>query len=101
MHGNRNNSKVRLKKSGNQDKRGRQSLHSPKKVEFVKESTNGNPIKSSVVDMEHGDKRKQTEKLIWEGMEVKGEKKQKIVENEQGFGSTMGLMDVAGQSCRA
>ena len=40
-------------------------------------------------------------KLIREGMEVKGEKKQKIVENEQGFGSTMGLMDVAGQSCRA
>ena len=72
------------KKSGNQDKRGSQSLHSPKKVEFVKESTNGNPIKSSVVDVEHGHKRKQTEKLIREGMEVKGEKKQKIVENEQG-----------------
>ena len=58
VHGNRNNSKVRLKKSGNQDKRGRQSLHSLKKVEFVKESTNGNPIKSSVVDVEHGHKRK-------------------------------------------
>ena len=63
VHGNRNNSKVQPKKSGNQDKRGSQSLHSPKKVEFVKESTNGNPIKSSVVDVEHEHKRKQTEKI--------------------------------------
>ena len=101
VHGNRNNSKVRPKKGGNQDKRGSQSLHSPKKVEFVKELTNGNPIKSSVVDVEHGHKRKQTKKLIREGMEVKGEKKQKIVENEQGVGSTMGLMEDAGQSCLA
>ena len=56
---------------------------------------------SSVVDMEHGHKRKQTKKLIREGMEVKGEKKQKIVENEQGVGSTIGLMEDAGQSCLA
>ena len=48
VHGNRNNSKGRPKKSGNQDKSGSQSLHIPKKVESVKESTNGNPIKSSL-----------------------------------------------------
>ena len=101
MHGNRNNSKVQPKKSGNQDKSGSQSLHSPKRVEFVKESTNGNPIKSSVVDVEPGYERKQTKKLIRESMEVKGEKKQKIVENEQGVGSTMGLTEVVGQSFRA
>ena len=51
--------------------------------------------------MEPGYKRKQTKKLIREGMEVKGEKKQKIVENEQGVGSTIGLMEDAGQSCLA
>ena len=43
-----------------------------------------NPIKSSIVDVEPGHKRKQSEKLIREGTDVKGEKKQKIVENEQG-----------------
>ena len=101
MHGNRNNSKGRPKKSGNQDKSGSQSLHIPKKVESVKESTNGNPIKSSVVDVEPGYERKQTKKLIREGTDVKGKKKQKIVKNEQGVWSTLGLMVVAGQSCRA
>ena len=83
-HGNRNTSKGQPKKNGNQDKSGSQSLHSPKKVESIKESTNGNPIKSSIVDVEPGHKRKQSEKLIREGTDVKGEKKQKIVENEQG-----------------
>ena len=53
-------------------------------MESIKESTNGNPIKSSIVDVEPGHKRKQSEKLIREGTDVKGEKKQKIVENEQG-----------------
>ena len=43
-----------------------------------------NPIKSSIVDVKPGHKRKQSEKLIREGTDVKGEKKQKIVENEQG-----------------
>ena len=86
VHGNRNNSKFRPKKSGNQDKRGSQSLHSPKKVEFVKESTNGNPIKSSVVDLEHGHKRKQTKKLIREGTNVKGKRNKKLWRMNKVFG---------------
>ena len=32
---------------------------------------------------------------------VKGEKKHRIVKNEQDFVSTMGLAEVAGQPCRA
>lgn len=60
-----------------------------------------NPIKSSIIDVEAGHKRKQTEELIREGTDDKGDKKQKIVENVQGVVATMGLMEVAGQSCWA
>ena len=104
------------KKSGDQGKGVSQSLHSPKKVEFVEESTVGSPktmniwkrlttrphilINSSIVDMEPRHKRKQAENLNKEATGVKVEKKHRIVKNEQGVVSTMGLMEVVGQPCR-
>ena len=117
MHGHKNNSKGRPKRSGNPDKSVSQSLHSLKKVESMEESTIGSPKtmknwkrltirpqilnNSSIVDVELGHKMKQTENLNREATGVKGEKKYRIVENEQGVVLTMGLMEVAGQPCRA
>ncbi|KAK7853356.1 vesicle-associated membrane protein 714 [Quercus suber] len=99
-NGNKNTSKGRPKRSGNQDKSVSQSLHGPKNVESVEESTIGSPKtmknwkrlttrpqilnSSSIVDVELGHKRKQTENLNREATGVKGEKKHRIVENEQG-----------------
>ena len=117
MHGNRNTSKSRPKRSCSQEKGGSQSLPSPKEGKSLEESTIGSRTtmknwkrlttkpqilnKSSIVDVELGFKRKQTGNLNREGTDIKGEKKQKIVENEQGVVSTMGLMELARQPCRA
>ena len=117
MHGNRNTSKSRPKRSCSQEKGGSQSLLSPKEGKSMEESTIGSRTtmknwrrlttkpqilnKSSIVDVELGFKRKQTGNLNREGTDIKGEKKQKIVENEQGVVSTMRLMELARQPCRA
>ena len=58
-------------------------------------------INSSIVDMELGQKWKQVENMNKEATGVKGEKKHRILENEQGVALTMGLMEVVGQPCRA
>ena len=103
------------KKSGDQGKGVSQSLHSPKKVEFVEESTVGSPktmkiwkrlttrphilINSSIVDMEPEQKWKQAENMNKETTGVKGEKKHRTVENEQCIVSTMESMEFAGQPC--
>ena len=55
---------------------------------------------SSIVDLELGKKRKQTENLNKEATTIKGEKKHRIVENEQGVVSTMGLAEVVRQPCQ-
>ena len=60
-----------------------------------------NFINSSIADMEPGHKRKQAENMNKEATGVKGEKKHRILENEQGVALTMGLMEVVGQPCRA
>ena len=75
-----------------------QSMHSPKVVEFVGESTIESSkammswkrlttrpqtlINSSIVDMELGQKWKQVENMNKEATGVKGEKKHRTVENE-------------------
>ena len=117
VHGNKNTSKGQSKRSGSQEKSGSQSLHCPKKVESVEESTIGSPKTmknwkpettrpqilnmSSIIKVELGHKRKQTKTLNRERTDVKGKKKHKIVENEQGVVATMGLIEVARQPCRA
>ena len=58
-------------------------------------------INSSIVDVEPEHKRKQAENMNKEATGVKGEKKHRTVENEQGVVSTMESMEVAGQPCRA
>ena len=117
MQGNKKTSKGQPKRIDNQDKGVSQSLYSPKKVEFVEESTIGSPktmknwkrlttrsqiiINSSIVDVEPGLKRRQVENLIKEATGVMRKKKHRIVENEQGVMPTMGSMEVVGQPCRA
>ena len=58
-------------------------------------------INSSIVNVEPRQQKKQVENVNKEATVVKGEKKHKIVENEQGVVSNMGLAEVAGQPCRA
>ena len=58
-------------------------------------------INSSIVDVELGKKRKLAKNMNKEVTGVKGEKKHRILENEQGVALTMGLMEVVGQPCRA
>ena len=115
--GNKSNSKGRPKRSGSKDKGVSQSMHSPKVVESVEKSIIGSPkammnwkrltirpqtlINSSIVDMESGQKRKQVENMNKEATVVKGEKKHRIVENEQDVVSTIGSAEVAGQPRRA
>ncbi|KAK9986867.1 hypothetical protein SO802_031818 [Lithocarpus litseifolius] len=73
VHGNKNTSKGRPKRSGNQEKSGSQSLHSPKQVKSVEESIVGSP---------------KTMKN-WKRLTTKPQMLNKSV-------STMGLMDLAG-----
>ena len=117
VRGNKTTGKGQPKRSGNIDKCVSQSLHSPKRVESVEKSTIGSPkammnwkglvtrpqtlINSPIVDVEPGHKRNQAENMNKEATSVKEEKKHRTVENEQGFLSTMGSMEVAGQPCRA
>ena len=91
-------------------------MHSPKIVESVEKSTiesskammNSKRLttrpqtfsNSSIVDVEPGQKRKQAENLNKEATYVKGEKKHRVVENEQGVVSTMGLAEVVRQPCQ-
>ena len=56
-----------------------------------------NFINSSIADMEPGHKRKQAENMSKKATGVKGEKKRRIVEHEQGIVSTLGLVEVARQ----
>ena len=56
-----------------------------------------NFINSSIADMEPGHKRKQVENMNKEATGVKGEKKRRTVEHEQGIVSTLGLVEVARQ----
>ena len=58
-------------------------------------------INSSIVDVEPRKKRKLAENMNKEATGVKGEKKHRTLENEQGVALTMGLMEVVGQPCRA
>ena len=58
-------------------------------------------INSSIVDVEFGKKRNQVENMNKEATIVKGEKKHRIVENEQDVVSTIGSAEVAGQPRRA
>ena len=58
-------------------------------------------INSSIIDVEPGQKRKQAENMNKEATIVKGEKKHRILENEQDVVSIMGLAEVTGQPCRA
>ena len=58
-------------------------------------------INSSIVDVEPRKKRKLAENMNKEATGVKGERKHRILENEQGVALTMGLMEVVGQPCRA
>ena len=58
-------------------------------------------INSSIVDVEFGKKRNQVENMNKEATIVKGEKKHRILENEQDVVSIMGLAEVTGQPCRA
>ena len=83
-HGNRNTSKGQPKKMVIKIKVGVNLCIAQKKWSLLRSLQMENPIKSSIVDVAPGHKRKQSEKLIREGTDVKGEKKQKIVENEQG-----------------
>ena len=116
-HGSKGTSKGQPKRSDNKDKGVSQSMHSPKVVESVGKSTlesskamlNWKRLttrpqtfsNSSIVDLEPGKKRKQAENLNKEATDIKGEKKHRIVENEQGVVSTMGLAEVARQPYRA
>ena len=56
---------------------------------------------SSIIDVETRQKRKQAENVNKEATDVKGEKKHRTVENEQGVVSTMGLVEVARQPYQA
>ena len=112
--GSKGTSKGRPKRCGNKDKGVR---HSPKVVKSMEKSTIENskammswkrlntrlqtPSNSPIVDVELGQKRKQAENVNKEATDVKGEKKHQTVENEQGVVSTMGLVEVARQHCRA
>ena len=116
MQGNKNKSKGRPKRSGNQEIGVSQSLYSPKKVASVEEPIAGSPktmkswkrlttrpqilSNSSIGDVDPGHKRKLVENLNKDAIEVKREKKQRIVENKQGAMSTMGSMEAAGQPCQ-
>ena len=48
-----------------------------------------------------GEERMQVENVNNEATDVKGEKKHRTMDNEQGVVSTMGLAEVARQPCRA
>ena len=114
--GSKGTSKGQPKRSDNKDKGVSQSMHSPKVVKSVGKSTlesskamlNWKRLttrpqtfsNSSIVDLELGKKRKQTENLNKEATAIKGEKKHRIVENEQGVVSTMGLVEVVRQPCQ-
>ena len=115
--GSKGTSKGRPKRSGKKDKGVSQSMHNPKVVESVEKSTIESSKAmmswkrlttrpqilnmSSIIKVELGHKRKQTKTLNRERTDVKGKKKHKIVENEQGVVATMGLIEVARQPCRA
>ena len=58
-------------------------------------------INFSIVNVEPRQQKKQAENVNKEATVVKGEKKQRTMENEQGIVSTMGLAKVAGQPCQA
>ena len=58
-------------------------------------------INSSIVDVEPRKKRKLAENMNKEATGVKGEKKHRTLDNEQGVALTMGLVVVVGQPCRA
>ena len=116
VKGNKTTGKVRAKRNGNMDKCVSQPLHNPKRVGSGEKSTIGSPkammnwkrlgtrpqtlINSSIVDLELGHKRKQAENMNKEHTIVKGKKKKRIMENEQGVVSIRGSMVVAGQPCR-
>ena len=57
-------------------------------------------INSSIVNVEPRQQKKQAENVNKEATVVKGEKKQRTMENEQGVVSTMGSAKVAGQPAR-
>ena len=115
--GSKGTSKGRPKRNGNIDKCVSQSLHSPKRVKPVENSTTGSPkammnwkrlgtrpqtlINSSIVDVELGHKRKQAKIMNKETTGAKGEKKYRTMEKEQGVVSPMASMEVARQPCRA
>uniref|UniRef100_A0A7N2R5N8 DUF4283 domain-containing protein n=1 Tax=Quercus lobata TaxID=97700 RepID=A0A7N2R5N8_QUELO len=117
VKGNKTTSKGRPKRNGNIDKCVSQSLHSPKRVKPVENSTTGSPkammnwkrlgtrpqtlINSSIVDVELGHKRKQAKIMNKETTGAKGEKKYRTMEKEQGVVSPMASMEVARQPCRA
>ena len=71
-----------------------QELHVPKKqaIECVALSGDCSFI---------GEERMQVENVNNEATDVKGEKKHRTMDNEQGVVSTMGLAEVARQPCRA
>ena len=79
------------------------TIGSPKTMKNWKPETTRPQIlnMSSIIKVELGHKRKQTKTLNRERTDVKGKKKHKIVENEQGVVATMGLIEVARQPCRA
>ena len=117
VKGNKTTGKGRPKRNGNIDKCVSQSLHSPKRVKLVENSTTGSPkammnwkrlgtrpqtlINSSIVDVELGHKRKQAKIMNKETTGAKGEKKYRTMEKEQGVVSPMASMEVARQPCRA
>ena len=117
VQGNKNKSKGRPKRIGNQEAGVSQSLYSPKKIASVVEPTTRSSksmkswkrfttrpyilSNSSSRNVEPGHKRKQVENLNMDAIGVKREKKHRIVENKQGVISTMGSMKVAGQPCQA
>ena len=115
--GSKGTSKGWPKRNGNKVKGVSQSMHSPKVVESMGKSTIENSkaminwkrlttrpqtfINSSIVNVEPRQQKKQAENVNKEATVVKGEKKQRTMENEQGVVSTMGSAKVAGQPCQA